>query len=122
MVKRDLLDLLREELGQPTTPETGEESAEPGPEPAKGDTKTADRLGGIPTLAKRLTRVNLKLEDLKIAKTGNLQPYLFKVLQEQDAGADLVVTIEVKSGAGIPEDILDSRIVEGLEQLGIQVR
>ena len=59
--------------------------------------------------------------DVPIAKTSNLQPYLFRVLQEQDAGAELVVTIEVKSGAGIPEDVLEKRIVEGFEQLGVSV-
>ena len=65
--------------------------------------------------------MRLRLEDLPIAKTSNLQPYLFRVLQEQDAGTELEVTIVVKSGAGIPEDVLEQRIVEGFEQLGVSV-
>ena len=31
------------------------------------------------------------------------------------------ITIEVKSGAGIPEDVLEQRIVQGLGQLQISV-
>jgi len=61
------------------------------------------------------------LQDLPIAKTSNLQPCLFHVLQEVDAGAELVFTIEVKTGAGIPEDVLEQRIVQDLEQLQILV-
>ena len=76
----------------------------------------------IPAPAKRLARVRLSLHDLAIAKTNNLQPYLFKVLQEQDAGAEVDVTIEVTSGAGIPQDVIDQRIVEAFDQLGISVR
>ena len=71
---------------------------------------------------KRLTRVRLDVDDLAVAKTNNLQPYLFKVLQEQDAGAELSVTIEVNSDAGISQDILNQRIVEAFDQLGIVVR
>ena len=56
-----------------------------------------------------------------MGKTNNLQPYLFRVLQDQDAGAELSVTIEVSSDASIPEEILNGRIVEGLEQLDINV-
>ena len=56
-----------------------------------------------------------------MAKTSNLQPYLFRVLQDQDAGAEVSVTIDVSSSAGIPEDILDARIIEGFDQLGIAV-
>ena len=56
-----------------------------------------------------------------MGKTNNLQPYLFRVLQDQDAGAELTVTIEVSSDAGIPESILNNRIVEGLEQLDISI-
>ena len=73
-------------------------------------------------LPKRLTRVKLDVHDLAVAKTNNLQPYLFKVLQEQDAGAEVSVTIEVTSDAGIPQDVLDQRIVEAFDQLGIAVR
>ena len=75
----------------------------------------------FPSPPKRLTRVRLRFEDLPIPKTSNLQPYLFRVLQEQDAGAALEVAIEVKSGAGIPADVLEQHIVEGFEQLGVPV-
>ena len=76
---------------------------------------------GIPAPPKRLSRVRLKLQDPPVAKTGNLQPYLFRVLQEQVAGAELEISIEVQSGAGIPADVLEQRIVQGLEQLQISV-
>ena len=35
--------------------------------------------------------------------------------------AELALTIEVRSGAGIEQEALNQRIVEGLEQLGIVV-
>jgi hypothetical protein len=69
----------------------------------------------------RLSRVTLRFESLPIAKTSNLQPYLFKALQEEDAGAELRVTIEVNSGAGVPVDVLKEKIVQGFEMLGIAV-
>ena len=65
--------------------------------------------------------MRLNLRDLAVGKTNNLQPYLFRVLQDQDAGAELTVTIEVSSDAGIPEEVLNRRIVEGLEQLDINI-
>ena len=76
----------------------------------------------IPPPAKRLTRVRLNINNLDVSKTGNLQPYLFKLLQEQDAGARVNVTIEVSSTSGISQDILNQRIVEGFDQLGIEVK
>ena len=54
-------------------------------------------------------------------KTNNLQPYLFRVLQQQDAVAEVQLSILVSSEPGISEDILDSQIVEAFEQLGISV-
>ena len=125
LVKGDMLQLIREEL----KPEESE-SKEGEPEAAIGQpqeeehsdpgSKTSDHV--IPPPPKRLTRVRLDVDDLAVAKTNNLQPYLFKVLQEQDAGAELSVTIEVSSGAGISQDVLNQRIVEAFEQLGISVR
>ena len=56
---------------------------------------------------------------MSIGKTANLQPYLFKVIQEHDAGARIVLHIEIDSDAGIPQDEVERRILEGLEQLGI---
>jgi hypothetical protein len=54
-----------------------------------------------------------------VTKTGNLQPYLFRVIQDHDAGAELAIEVDVSSQAGVPEEALEKRIVEGLEQLGI---
>ena len=129
LVKGDMLQLVRDEL-----------RPKAGPEPESGDGKTERESGSegeyekgqvlsggtieeerIPT-PKRLTRVKLDVHGLAVAKTNNLQPYLFKVLQEQDAGAEVSVTIEVTSDAGISQDVLDQRIVEAFDQLGIAVR
>ena len=38
------------------------------------------------------------------------------------AGAEVTVVIEVDSNAGIPTDVLEKRIVEAFDQLGISVR
>ena len=65
--------------------------------------------------------MRLNVSDLAVAKANNLQPYLFRVLQQQDAVAEVQLTILVTSEPGIPEDILDSQIVEAFEQLGISV-
>lgn len=62
------------------------------------------------------------IEDLQVGKTSNLQPNLFRVLQELDAGVVLTLSVEVDSDAGIPEDVLDSRIVEAFDQFGISIR
>lgn len=75
----------------------------------------------IPPPARRLARVRIRLDRVPVAKTSNLQPYLFRVLQEQDAGAELSIAIEVASGAGISTEALEKRIVEAFEQLGIDV-
>ena len=75
----------------------------------------------IPPPAKRLTRVRLDFRGPRSRQDQNLQPYLFRVLQDQDAGAELSLTIEVTSDAGISQDILDQRIVEAFDQLGISV-
>ena len=123
LVKGDMLQLVREEL-HPEEPERGEDEGEgeEGQTEEHGKTtgKISDQL--IPAPPKRLRRVRLDVDDLAVAKTNNLQPYLFKVLQEQDAVAELSVTIEVTSDAGISQDVLNQRIVEAFEQLGISVR
>ena len=61
------------------------------------------------------------MANVPITKTTNLQPYLFKVLQDEDAGVELEITINIKSAAGISSEALEKRIVEGFEQLGIPV-
>jgi hypothetical protein len=119
LVNGDLLQLIREQLGRPGP---AEEAAPVTAAATPAKTEEASRgKPGIPTPARRLSRLTLRLDGLQIAKTSHLQPYLFKVLQEQDAATELRVTIEVSSDAGIPEDVIAKRIVEGLEQLGITV-
>ncbi len=125
LVKGDMLQLIREEL-HPRGPERGDDEAESENGQAKieehDDTgrKIIDPV--IPAPAKRLTRIRLNVDDLAVAKTNNLQPYLFRVLQEQDAGAEVSMTIEVTSNAGISQDVLDQRIVEAFDQLGISIK
>ena len=123
LVKGDMLQLIREEL-HAEEPEGGEDEGESEEPQTEEHRKTIGKISDqvIPAPPKRLRRVRLDVDDLAVAKTNNLQPYLFKVLQEQDAGAELSVTIEVNSGAGISQDILNQRIVEAFEQLGISVR
>ena len=122
LVKGELLELLREEL------RPDEKDPPPSDEPLTqhqvgesrpGEQPLPDRQ--IPPPPRRLSRVRLSISDLSIAKTNNLQPYVFKVLQEQDAGAEIQLTIQVSSEAGIGRDILVERIVEGFDQLGIAV-
>ena len=123
LVKGDLLELIREEL-HPVTGSSSDETQ------LQLDGQTLDSEGAkqikegptpastIPAPHKRLTRVKLSVRDLSVAKTSNLQPYLFRVLQEQDAGAEMNVTIEVSSDAGISEEALNERIVEGFQPAG----
>ena len=75
----------------------------------------------IPPPPLRHSRLRLRVNSLEIGKTANLQPYLFKVLAQQDPAAAVDLMITVRSEAGISGETLDSRIVEGLEQLGIAV-
>ncbi len=122
LVEGELLQLIREQLGLGTSPGKAEEP-EQGPEATDGG--AAGETGGaeptIPTPPKRFARVRLSVGDMAIAKTNNLQQYLFRVLQEQDAGAEVSVTIEVSSDTGISQEILDQRIVEAFGQLGINI-
>ena len=91
----------------------------------RGATRAAGRPGaaaaGDPAASAPRSR-KIAVSGLSVAKTGNLQPYLFKVLQEQDAGAVLDLAILVRSnGAGISAEALNARIVEAFDQLGISV-
>ena len=126
LVKGDLLELIREEL-HPDTGSSGDET-QPQLDGQQRDSEGAKQVREgstppptIPAPHKRLTRVKLSVRNLSVAKTSNLQPYLFRVLQEQDVGAEVSVTIEVSSEAGISEEALNQRIVEGFGQLGIAV-
>jgi hypothetical protein len=69
----------------------------------------------------RFGHVVLTVSGLQVGKTTNLQPYLFKALADQDPAAQIDLTIDVSSNAGISDESLNKRIVEGLEQLGIDV-
>ena len=123
LLKGDLLQLVREELIPVVEPEPSGEDGQDTPSTPDGEPDPDGSPGPppIPPPARRLSRVRLNLRDLAVGKTNNLQPYLFRVLQDQDAGAELTVTIEVSSDAGIPEEVLNRRIVEGLEQLDINI-
>ena len=119
LVKGDMLQLVRDELHVETEPEPSQEPEQAPLDEDVGKIRETPRV--IPS-PKRLKRVKVDFGALAVAKTNNLQPYLFKVLQEQDAGAELSVSIEVSSETGISQDILDQRIVETFDQLGISVR
>ena len=97
----------------------------PGPAGARAGQPVAGTGGGVqtpvPQPATRHSRVRIRVTDMPVAKSTNLQPYLWKVLQGVDIDTKLSITVEVESAAGVPEDVLNGRIVEGLEQLGIQV-
>ena len=123
LVKGDLLDLIREELSPEDRPtdENEQDSGSKQPQTETGTEQSGEQGTQLPRPAKRHARVRLSVKDLSVAKTSNLQPYLFRVLQEQDAGAEVSVTIEVSSDAGISEEALNQRIVEGFSQLGIAV-
>ena len=129
LVMGDLQESIREKLRPSPAEETPQAEDQLGPPhgiPSTGvikDKPTGPVQEPFPIPApKRLGRVRLSVRDLAVGKTNNLQPYLFRFLQEVDAAAEINVTIEVSSSAGIPEEVLENRIVEGLDQLGITVR
>lgn len=120
LVRGTLVEQIVEQLGEKA--KAPEETPPDGEKPGKdGDKDKGGSTVAIPPPARRLARVKLRIGPMGIAKTSNLQPYVFKVLQEQDVGAEVEVVVEVESGAGISEDVLEKRIVEGLEQLGMRV-
>ena len=88
-----------------------------GPRPGPGGGKPPV----IPPPVERVTKLRLRVGDLGIGKTTNLQPYLFRVIQEQDPGAELDITIDVSSAAGVSTEVLEQRIVQAFDQLGITV-
>ena len=75
------------------------------------------RLNGVVGVLEPAFRVQGVGEDAPL-----FQPYLFRVIQEQDAGAELTLTIEFQSRAGIPEQVLERPIEEGFDQQGITVK
>jgi len=123
LVEGDLLQLIREELHPTVDAEapTARDEVRPPGVSAEASPAVTPEQPSIPPPARRLARVRLNVQDFAVTKTNNLQPYLFKVLQDQDAGAEVNVTIEVSSAAGISQDVLDQRIVEAFSQLGIAI-
>ena len=118
LVKGELLDLIRAEL----RPEPVEPPDPVDPQPQPSEPRPPEPPSPVVTPpARRLKQVRLNVSGLAVGKANNLQPYLFRVLQQQDAGAEVQVSIVVRSEPGIPEDILDGQIVEAFEQLGISV-
>lgn len=121
LIKGAYVELVREQLG--VDDRQGE--AAPTATLSSTDDETVITSRGsapIPRPAQRFSRVRLRVDDLRIGKTSNLQPYLFKVLQEQDAAAELTLTIDVRTSAGISEEVIERRIVEAFEQLGVDVK
>lgn len=132
-------ELVREQLSTPVGGETdgpGEgDSREDGAgtataittgttEPTPGDTPTGAGIGtNEPVIkpAQRYRNVSLQVPQLPITKTNNLQPYLFKVLQEKDPNAKVTVTVNLTTESGIDDETITNRIVEGLDMLNIQV-
>jgi hypothetical protein len=129
LVRGTLRDLIREELASRIEPGTDPEPVvvrpdggqrgirEPGPE------IDPQPIPEPPTIrpVQRYRTVSIRVPRLPISKTQNLQPYLFKVLQEKDVDAEVSITIRVTSQAGIDEETLTNRIVEGLDMLNIPV-
>ena len=89
LVEGDLLQLIREELHPPVDAEapTARDEVRPPGVTAEASPAVTPEQPSIPPPARRLARVRLNVQDFAVTKTNNLQPYLFKVLQEQDAGA-----------------------------------
>jgi len=113
LVKGDMRELIREEL----RPGNNQEPQQVyGTGPQGGDVSPQ-----IPPPAKRLTRIRLGISHLPVTKTNNLQQYLFRVLQQEDAVAELDLTIHVTSERGISEDVLTDKILEAFDQLGVSV-
>ena len=123
LVAGDFRDLVREQLKPPSLEEVTPDARQGDPIPVhEEEQRPEEPIEGhqIPIPPRRLGRVRLSVRDLALAKTNNLQPYLFKVLQDHDAGATVNITIQVSSEAGIPQEALEQRIVEGFAQLGIE--
>jgi hypothetical protein len=129
VVRGELRDLIREELRPAEAAATGVTAPSgepPGGEPASTPSvpaATAVTVGSAPAphIEKRYARVRLRFPELPITKTTNLQPYLWKVLQNVDASSKLSLTADIACPAGLSEDTLAKQIVEAFEMLGIAV-
>lgn len=99
LVRGELLTTVRKQL-QPEIVQPPEDAPEDPQGPKEPEIKDGKGKGQIPWPGRRRQRVRITLDRLGIAKTSYLQPYLFKVLQEQGAGAELSLIIEVSSEAG----------------------
>lgn len=120
LVRGTMRDILREQLGaKPGTapiPEPG-----PGPLPTDGKGSGATPVPPVIDIAKRHARVRFRVADLPITKTMQLQPYLWKFIQEVDATSKVGLTIDVDCPAGIGEDVLRDKIQQSFEMLGLSI-
>ena len=117
LVRGAMRELVREQLGQKASvPPT------PGPEP---EPKPGPRAGGttppVIEVSKRHSRVRLQVSDLPVTKSVQLQPYLWKFIQEVDATSTLELTVDVSCPAGLGEDVLRDKIQQSFEMLGLKV-
>lgn len=121
LVRGTMRDILREQLGQKTSSEPVR-YPEPGATPptSSGDTGGGVVQPGI-TVSKRHSRIRLRVSDLPITKSMQLQPYLWKFIQEVDATSKVGLTIDVDCPAGIGEDVLRDKIQQSFEMLGLSL-
>ena len=117
LVKGAYWELIREQLRpagvEPTPIIEPKPDDDPEPTPPPPGPKPP-----IITPPKRHGRVRLRVSNLPVSKTFNLQSYLFKPLQGQDPLATISISIDVKSDAGIGEEVLEKSIAEAFDQLG----
>ncbi|MPZ22055.1 MAG: DUF499 domain-containing protein [Dehalococcoidia bacterium] len=120
LVRGELRDLIRQDLTVARDREAPSEVVESdAAAEAPAEHVSVETAG--PEVPKRHARVRIRVSGLPVAKSQNLQPYLFKVLQEVDPGTTVDLAIDVSCEAGMPEEVLEKRIVEGLDQLNIAV-
>jgi hypothetical protein len=113
LVRGELRELIRKQLG-------GEVMTPPPPPPPPGNGGPKG-TPGQPEPAKRYKYVRLSIKDLSVTKAHNLQPYVFKLLQEVDVGTSVSLAIDVDCPAGVPEEVLKQKIEQSLEMLQIKV-
>lgn len=86
-----------------------------------GSCGIASRAAAAPYRWRRYTSVRIRVGGMKVGTSTDLQPYLWKVLQEQDAATEISLTIEATSSNGLSAEILANRIVVAFDQLGVTV-
>lgn len=118
LVRGAMRDILREQLGK--KPEI---SSRPGPEPAPEPGSPPVAPPEPPPIGPthRYSRVRMRVTNLPITKSMQLQPYLWKFIQDVDATSTLGLTIDVECPAGLGEDVLRDKIQQSFEMLGLSV-